>query len=72
MGRKKKSPKDVPSGCPFCTSEELKDGKCQECGAWTDSYGILHRKNCSGGFHEECPATDQLDTDEDEDDDDLL
>ena len=42
-----------PPTCKFCEAE-LKDGKCAECGAYTDSYGLFHRKGCKG-FHEECP-----------------
>jgi len=42
--------------CPKC-GEEMKDGKCRECGAWTDSYGLIHAECCEGGFHEgECPC----------------
>ena len=39
----------------------MRDGKCRECGAWTDSYGIVHAECCSGGFHEEegCPCEDK-------------
>lgn len=43
-------------GCPYCKSNDMKDGKCPDCGAWTDSYGILHRAKCPGGFHDECPV----------------
>jgi len=42
-------------------SDVLKNGKCLECGAWTDSYGLVHDQCCSGGFHEEegkCPCED--------------
>lgn len=35
----------------------MKDGKCQSCGAWMDSYGIVHAEGCQGGFHEECPVS---------------
>lgn len=45
--------KDGPPACAFC-GIELKDGKCQECGGWTDSYGLFHRRECGGGFHEKC------------------
>jgi hypothetical protein len=41
--------------CPYCKSE-MRDGKCSGCGAWVDSYGIIHRPKCQGGFHEECPG----------------
>lgn len=30
----------------------MKSGRCLECRAWTDSYGIVHAECCSGGFHE--------------------
>lgn len=39
--------------CPYCKSE-MRDGKCLDCGAWADSYGIVHRAKCQGGFHEAC------------------
>lgn len=42
-----------PPLCKFC-GEELQESKCSGCGGWTDSYGLFHRKTCSGGFHEEC------------------
>jgi len=59
--------------CPFCkkskkrdpwddegdeTPSGMKNGKCLNCGAWMDSYGIIHKAKCSGGFHEdgECPV----------------
>jgi len=41
--------------CPRCR-EEMRDGKCRACGAWMDSYGIVHAEGCQGGFHEECPG----------------
>ena len=41
---------EAPSG--------MKDGKCLKCGAWMDSYGIIHKAKCPGGFHddEKCPV----------------
>lgn len=63
--------KDVLA-CPFCkgkkreswddeddeTPSGMKDGKCSNCGAWMDSYGIIHKAKCPGGFHEDekCPV----------------
>jgi hypothetical protein len=43
--------------CPYCNNP-FKDGKCGDCGAWMDSYGIIHKANCPGGFHDEekCPV----------------
>jgi hypothetical protein len=32
----------------------MKDGKCPGCGAWTDSYGLVHAEVCQGGYHEVC------------------
>lgn len=69
---KSKGNKDVLA-CPFCkgkkrdswddedddeTPSGMKDGKCPNCGAWMDSYGIIHKAKCPGGFHEDekCPV----------------
>jgi hypothetical protein len=41
-----------PPTCPFC-EEPLIGVKC-ECGAWKDSYGLIHQEDCQGGFHEDC------------------
>ena len=53
---KSEAPEPDLTRCKYC-KEEMKEGKCpnQKCGAWTDSYGLLHRGGCPGGFHEECP-----------------
>jgi hypothetical protein len=39
-------------------SSGMRDGKCSNCGAWMDSYGIIHKAKCPGGFHddEKCPV----------------
>lgn len=54
-----KKDKEKKSGleCPYC-HDTIKDGKCSNCGAWMDSYGTIHKANCSGGFHDEekCPV----------------
>lgn len=49
---KPKQVKEAPV-CKFCAAD-LKDGKCEMCGGWSDSLGHFHRRGCSGGFHEEC------------------
>jgi hypothetical protein len=43
--------------CPHCDTESPRgnDSKCPDCGAWQDSYGTVHKKNCEGGFHDKCP-----------------
>jgi hypothetical protein len=32
----------------------MASAKCGGCGAWMDSYGLIHGEDCQGGFHEDC------------------